>query len=113
MAYDLALPIVALPIVTLPVIALFTYRVSSSTVLCYQQCGIWSKIMGPAEAGFEGQKVGDNARHDHRFLSELECRCKGSPFFGIWEVVHDAEFPPTFFDHDVSYGEFIHYDVLG
>ena len=102
MAYDLALPIVALS----------TFRVSSSTFLRYKQCGIWSKTAGPAEAGFEGQEVGDNARHCVRFLSELECRCKGSPLFGIREVGHDVEFPPRVFDRNVAYGKVIDYLVL-
>jgi len=70
MAYDLAVPIFALPIVAIPVVAI---PVSSSTFLRYKQYGIWSKTTGPVEAGFEGQEVGDNARHCVRFLSELEC----------------------------------------
>jgi hypothetical protein len=85
MAYDLTLPIVALPIVAflvlaVPVVAL---RLSSSTFDHYKHCGIWSMTVGTAEADFEGQEVGDNARHSVRFLSELESGCKVSSFFGI------------------------------
>jgi len=109
MAYDLALPIVALAIVTL---AIVTHRLSSLTFLCYKQCCIWSKTAGRAEAGFEGQEVGDNARHCVRCLSELEYRCKGSPFFGIREVLHYIEFPPRVFDRDVAYCKVIDYLVL-
>ena len=113
MAYDLALPIVALPIVAHRIVAHFTFRVSSSTFLRYIQCGIWSKTACPADAGFEGQEVGDNACHCVRFLSELECGSKGSPSFGIWEVGHDVEFSPRVFDGDVAYGKVIIYLVLG
>jgi len=87
--------------------------VSSSTCLGYKQCGIWNKTAGPVEAGLEGQEVGDNARHCIRFLSELECECKGSLFFGIREVGHDVEFPPRVFDRDVAYCMVIDYLVLG
>jgi len=110
MAYDLALPVIALAIVPLPIV---TFPISSTTFLRYKQRGIWSKTAGPAEAGFERQGVGDNAPHCVRFLSELECKCKGSPFFGIREVGHDVEFPPRVFDRDVAYGKVIDYLVLG
>ena len=113
MAYDLALPVVALPIVAFPIVALSTFRVSFPTFLRYKQCGVWTKTAGPAEAGFEGQEVGDDARHSVSLLSELECGCKGSPFFGILEVAHDVEFPPRVFDCDVAYGKIIDYFVLG
>jgi len=109
MAYDLALPIVTLPVVTLPVVAI---GASSWTFLCYKQCGIWSKTAGPAEAGFEGQEVGDDPRHNVSLLSELQCGCKGSPFFSIREVGHVVEFPPRVFDRDVTYGKVIDYLVL-
>jgi hypothetical protein len=107
MAYDLALPIVTLPIVTL-----VTLQVSSSTFLRYKQSGIWSKTTGPAEAGFEGQEVGDDARHSVSLLSELECGCKGLPFFGIREVGHDVEFPPRVFDRDIAYSKVMDNFVL-
>jgi len=113
MAYDLALPIVALPIVALPIVALFTFRVSSSTCHRYEQCGIRSKAAGPAEPGFEGQEVGDDARHRVSLLSELKCGCKDSPFFGIRGVGRDVEFPPRVFDRDVASGKVIDYLVLG
>jgi len=124
-AHDLALPIVALPIVALPIVALpivalpivalpiVTLSILSPTFLRYKQCSIWSKTAGPAEAGFEGQEVGYNARHCVRFLSELECGCKGSPFFGIRKVGHDVEFPPEVFNRDVAYGKVIDHLVLG
>jgi len=110
MAYGLALPIVAIPVVALPFV---TLPISSPTFLRYKQCSIWNKTAGPAEAGFEGREVGDNARHCVHFLSELECRCKGSPFFGMPEVGHDVEFPPRVLDRDVAYGKVIDYLVLG
>jgi len=115
MAYGLALPIVALPIVTLPVIALpvVALRVSSSIFHRYKHCGIWSRTGGPAMVGFEGLVVGDDTRHYVRLLSELECGCKGSPFFGIREDGHDVEFPPRVFDHDVAYGKVMACLVLG
>jgi len=113
MAYDLALPIIALPIVAIPFVAPFTFRVLSSTFLRYKQCGIWRKAAGPAEAGFEGQEVSDNARHSVGLLIELECGCKGSPFVGFREVGHDIEFPPRVFDRDVAYGKVIDYLGLG
>jgi len=115
MAYDLALPIIAHSIVAVPVVALpvVDLRVSSLTVLRYKECGSWSKSTGPVEAGFDGQEVGDYRSHRVSLLSELECGCKGSPFFGIQEVEHDVEFPPRVFDHDVTYGKIIEYFVLG
>ena len=103
----------ALPIVALPIIALSTFGVTSSPFLRYKQCGIWSKTVGPPEASFEGQEVGDNARHCVHCLSELECRCKGSPFSSIREVGHDVEFPPRVFDCDVAYSKVMDYLVLG
>jgi hypothetical protein len=115
MAYDLALPIVALSINALlliahPVVAL---RVSHSTFLLYKNCGIWSNTAGTVEVGFEGQEVGDDSHHSVTLLSEIECGCKGSPFFGIREVGHDVEFPPRVFDTDVAYDKFIDYLSLG
>jgi hypothetical protein len=107
MAYYLAHPIVALPLV-----AFFTIEVSSSTFLRYKYCGIWSQTTGPAEASFEGQEVGNNGRHCVRFLTELEGGCKGSPFFSMWDVGHDVEFPPTVFDGDIAYRNVIDYLVL-
>ena len=98
MAYDLALPIVALPIVTH-----LTLRTSSPIFLPPKHRGIWRKTSGPAEAGFEGQEVGDHTRDCVRLLSELECGCKGSPFFSIREVGHDVEFHPTVFNRNVTY----------
>jgi hypothetical protein len=69
--------------------------------------------VGLAEAGFEGQEVGDDACHSVSLLSELECGGKGSPFLGIREVGHDVEFPPRVFDRDVAYCKVIDYLVLG
>jgi len=69
MEYDLALPIVTLSIVPISVVTLFTFRVSSSTFLCYKQCGIWTKSADHAEGGIEGQEVGDDARHSASLLS--------------------------------------------
>ena len=57
--------------------------------------------------------MGDDARIIISLLSELECGCKGSPFFGIGEVGQDVEFPPRVFDRDVTYGKVIDYLVLG
>jgi hypothetical protein len=57
--------------------------------------------------------VGDNSHHCVRHLSELECACKGSSFFGIWEVGYDVEFPPRVFNRDVTYGKVIDYFVQG
>ena len=57
--------------------------------------------------------MGDDARHSVSLLSELECGCKGSPFFGIREVGHDVKFPSRVFDRDVAYGKVIDYLVLG
>jgi len=113
-AYDLALPTVALPIVAIPIVALpvVALPISSSTFCLHEQCSIWTKTGGPAEAGFEGQEVGDDVRHCVCFLSELECRCNGSPFFGIREVGHEVEFPPRVIDRDVAYGMVIDYLVL-
>ena len=107
MAYDLALLIIALAIVTL-----LTLQILSPTFLRYKQCCIWSKTVGPPEAGFEGQEVGDDVRHSVSLLSELECGCKGSPFFGIQEVGHDVEFTLRVFNHDVAYGKVLDYLVL-
>jgi len=108
-----ALPIVALPIVTLPIVALLTLRVSSWTFVRYKQCGIWSTTSGPAEASFEGKEAGDNTCHCVRLVSDLECGCKCSLLFGIREVGHEAEFPPTVFNRDVAYGKVIDYLDLG
>jgi hypothetical protein len=112
MAYGLVLPIVALPIMALPIVALpfvalavVALRVSSSTFLPCKQCAIWITTAGSVEAGFFGQEVGDDIRHCVCLLSELECGCKGSPFFGIWEIGHDLEFPPRVFDRDVAYSK--------
>jgi len=105
MAYDLALPIIALPIVALSILSL--------TFLHYKQYGIWSKTAGPAEAGFEGQEVGDDACHCVRFLSQLECGCKDSPFFNIRDIGHDVGSPPRVFDRDVAYGKVIDYFFQG
>jgi hypothetical protein len=113
MAYDLALRIVALPILAIPLVALLTLRILSTKFLRYKQRGIWSKTSGPVEVGFEGQEVGDKAGYIVSLLSELECRCKGSPLFGILEVGHDVELSPRLFDHDVAFGKVIDYLVLG
>jgi len=115
MAYDLALPIITLPIVALPIVALpiVTLPILSPTSLHYKQWCIWSKTAGPAEARFEGQEVGDDARHCVCFLSDLKWGCQVSPFFGIREVEHDVEFCPRVFDRDVAYGKVIDYLVLG
>jgi len=114
MACDMPHPIVALAILALPVVALpiIALRVSSSTLLRYQHCGIWSKTAGPVEEGFEGQEVGDDTRHCVCLLSEHENGCKSSPFFGIREDGHDVEFLPRVLDRDVAYSKIIDYLVL-
>jgi len=71
---------------------------------------------GPCRGGLHrtvGGTVGDDARHSVSLLSELECGCKGLPFFGIWELGHYVEFPPGVFDHDIAYGKVIDYFGLG
>ena len=57
--------------------------------------------------------MGDDSRYCVRLLRELECGCKGSPFFGMREVGYDVEFPPRVFDRDVAYGKVIGYVVRG
>jgi len=109
MAYDLSLPIVALPIIVLPVVAL---SISSPTCLHYEQFSIRSKTADRAEAGFEGQEVAHDACHYVRFLRDLECRCKRSPFFGIRERRYAGQRTPRVFDRDVTYGKVIDYRVL-
>jgi len=72
------------------------------TFLRYADYGIGSKTSGPVEAGFERQKVGDDACHHASLLSGLECGCKGLPFIGIWKVGHNVEYRPRVFVHNIA-----------
>jgi len=111
-AYDRPLPIVALAIIAFPIVALLSLQIMSQTILCYKQCGMWSKTTGHTETGFKGQDVGDDTFHCVHLVRDPQSGCKGSRFCDIWEVGQDVESLLGLHDLDVAYAKVICYFVL-